>query len=362
MRAGLRGRRGLPMSVDRSELKRIISRIKSGKLPAVPGGPEVGIPALSSKRRAAARMVESVVQKAGLDEGRFSKLVAEDQRALRLAFDKRRAAAAGHARASSAAFHSAMAARAQALNVLRAPFLAATVNLDKPFLIWQLPNPQLNIFIDSQIASMNSFVRVLVNTDRDSNVTRFVFYFFWPNDTDAFAVINLSSLLVVNGACSAQAKSGIFSGDVATLSADASMAIFRWSGWGKDPATGQSNDQTLHPDFQPTQRQNIAFLRAEGGHIFEGADFKSKALAFEQFPLSHRMLIVPNRASVLLQISLELNYGFDGGDDIQDNIFVDFSERGSAVFCPNVEVEVLTALSGLSAKQAQGFSLASSGG
>jgi len=340
------------MAVDKSELKRIISTIKGGKFPTVPGGTDPGIPVVSSKRRAATEMVESVVRRAGLDESRFSRLLADDQKALHAAFDKERAAAARNARASTAAFRRAMAGRLLALKSLQAPFIPSMVVLDRPFLIWQLPNPQLNIFIDSHIESMNSSIRVLVNTDRESNSTRFVFFFLWSNDTDSFAVANIRSSLIVNGGCSAQAKPVIFSGDIATLSINASLTIIRWFGWGSDPVTGNSNDQTPHPDSQPTHRQNLAFLRAEGGHIFQSAGFKSKSFAFEQFPLSHRLLVIPNRASVIFQVALELSYGFDDGNDIQDNISVDFSERGNATFCPNIEVEVLTPLSGLMANQA----------
>ncbi|MCU0974450.1 MAG: hypothetical protein MUF80_10940 [Burkholderiales bacterium] len=340
------------MAIDKSELKRIISVMKSGKIPTDQGNANPRPPVASPKRRAAAAMVDLVLQKAGLDGAKFGKLVAEDQRALRADFAKERAIAAKNMRASSATFRSAMTARREAAKLLGAPFIPAIVSLDKPFLIWQLPNPQLNIFIDSHVESMNSFVRVRVNDPTASNSTRFVFFFLWSNETDSFAVVNIRSSLIVNGGCSVQAKSGIFSGAVETLNINAQLAIIRWFGWGMDPVTGTSNDQTAHPAFQPTQRQAIAFLRAEGGHIFQGASFKSQSFSFEQFALSHRQLVVPNRASVVFHVSLELSYNPEDGLDLENNIDVDFSERGSAVFCPNLELEVLTPLSGLTANQA----------
>ena len=239
-------------------------------------------------------------------------------------------------------------------HVLGAPFIPSIVSLDKPFLIWQLPNPQLNIFIDSQVHSMNSFVRVRVDDPTASNSTRFVFFFLWSNNTDSFAVLNIRSSLIVNGGCSVQAKSGIFSGAVETLDINASLAIIRWFGWGTDPVTDTSNDQTAHPDSQATHRQTIASLRAEGGHIFQSASFKSQSFSFEPFALSHRQLVVPNRASVVFHVSLELSYDPEDGLDLENNIDVDFSERGNAVFCPNLEIEVLTPLSGLAATQTLG--------
>lgn len=340
------------MAVEKAELKRIIALIKSGKIPTDQGSANSRPQVTFSKRRAAAAMVDSVLEKTGLDGSKFRKLIAEDKSALRADFAKTRAAAAKNMRASTAGFRSAMTARLQAAKLLSAPFLPTIVLLDKPFLIWQLPNPQLAIFIDSKVESMNSSVRVRVNDPTEFNSTRFVFFFLWSNETDSFAVVNVRSSLIVNGGCSVQAKSGIFSGAVETLNVNASLAIIRWFGWGTDPVTGTSNDQTTHPDFQPTHRQTIASLRAEGGHIFQGASFKSQSFSFEQFALSHRQLVVPNRASVVFQVSLELSYDPEDGLDLENNIDVDFSERGSAVFCPNLEVEVLTPLSGLTANQA----------
>ena len=44
----------------------------------------------------------------------------------------------------------------------------------------------------------------------------------------------------------------------------------------------------------------------------------------------------------------EMREFFDGGDDIQDSVFVDFAKNGGGVFCPNVELEILTPLPHLS--------------
>ena len=52
---------------------------------------------------------------------------------------------------------------------LTTPFTSSFVTLDKPFLIWQLPHPELDVFIESHIESMNSSVKVLVNVTPDPN-------------------------------------------------------------------------------------------------------------------------------------------------------------------------------------------------
>ena len=54
------------MAVDKSELKRIIAVMKSGKIPTDQGSPNSRRQATSLKRRAAAAMVDLVLEKAAL--------------------------------------------------------------------------------------------------------------------------------------------------------------------------------------------------------------------------------------------------------------------------------------------------------
>jgi hypothetical protein len=235
-----------------------------------------------------------------------------------------------------------MAARLQALKFLGNPFTSSFITLDKPFLIWQLPFLE-PIFIEPHIESMHNSFKLLVNVIDGSDSTRFIFFFLWENESDFFAVANVGTSLVINGGCSVQAVPGIFSGDTATLSLAASLVLMRWSGWGTDPVTGASNDQTPDSNFQQTQRQQVASLEAHGGHIFESADFKSQSFSFQPFPLRHNLFVIPGKAVVIFEVTLELFYNFDGGGDIQDSVIVDFSTNGNVV-CPNVELEILTPL------------------
>lgn len=330
-------------NIDQRELKRIIAAMKDRKFTG-PNGKGGSFPTLSKNRRAAAKLVDSVMTKAGLDVSKINRLLAEDQKAARGVFAKQQANAAKHFRTADASFRSGQAARLQALKLLAVPFASSFLTLDKPFLIWQEPKPELDIFIDSHIESMNSSVKVLVNVIGGSDSTRFLFYFLWRNESDFFAVANVTSSLIFNGACSVQAVAGIFSGDTASLNLDASLTLMRWSGFGTDPITGQDSDQTPDPNFQQTQRQHVSRLRASGGHIFEGADFHAQSFGFQPFPLSHSLFVVPGKAVVIFEVALELSYSFDGGGDIQDSVFADFSSNGNAVFCPNVELEILTQL------------------
>src|SRR5262245_30005848 len=170
--------------IDRSELKRIIAAMKSRKLAHPPEGTDFTRPPRLKNRRAAGRMIESIAKKAGLDVSKVNQLLTEDQKVVRAVFEKEQAEAAKHFRTAQAAFRSSMAARLQALGLLGRPFTSSFQTLDKPFLIWQLPHPELDIFIDSHIESMNNSVKVLVNVIRGFDSTQFVFFFLWRNESD----------------------------------------------------------------------------------------------------------------------------------------------------------------------------------
>lgn len=331
------------------EINRIIKAVKARKLVG-PLKTRKPLPrSVSKNRNAIVKMIEAVAVKAGLDTAKINKLLAQDQKAQRAEFDKQQAAAAKHGRTAELAFRSAMAARHQALDLLAAPSFFSFITLDKPFLIWQLPHPQTDIFRDSHIESRNSSVNVLVNQNNGSNYTQFVFFYFWENESDFPAVAHVSSSLIFNGQCSVQAAPGIFSGDSVQLQINAFMTTMRWSGWGTDPVTGKSNDQTPDPNFQPTQSKFVTFLSAHGGHIFQGPDFDPDSdpvsFVFQGFHLSHDLLAVPAKASVIFQVTWDLLYGFtSGGGNIEDNISVDFATNGRSVICPDVELRILTPL------------------
>jgi hypothetical protein len=326
---------------SQAEFKRIVSAMKRR---ASPGPTAATSHSPGSKtQRAAGKMFESVLGKAGFDIGKLNKLAAKNQSELRACFQKHRAAAIKNFSTSETAYRQRIEARRKALGLLRQPFVSSFITLDKPFLIWQLPHPELDIFIDSRIESMNSSIRILINTNSGSDDTRFVFYYLWANESEYAAVINAASSLVLNGACEADAAPGIFSGDSADLNMNASLTAMRWSGWGTDPVTGASNDQTVYPDYQQTQRQTIAALHAHGGHIFGGQGVDTRSFTFEPFDLSEKLIIVPGRAVTVFEITLQLSYSFDDGGNISDLVAANFADNGNAVFCPFVQVELLTA-------------------
>jgi hypothetical protein len=58
------------------------------------------------------------------------------------------------------------------------------------------------------------------------------------------------------------------SGDSSYLGIYALFRTMRWSGWGTDPMTGQSADQTYFPGTQQSQLRSTVDLTASGGSYF----------------------------------------------------------------------------------------------
>jgi hypothetical protein len=326
--------------LDEAEFKRVISSMERRQ----PEPEPLRRVNLSSKnQRAIGKLLEPVLAKAGFPAGKLTTMLAQNQKELRDLFQQEKAEATKHFSAAEAAYRARVAARAEALELLSKPFTSSFITLAKPFLIWELPKPQLDIFIESQAEALNSSINILVNTNSGSNNTQFVFYFLWQNDSDFSAVINASTSVIFNGNCEVDAAPGIFSGDTSTLNLSTSLTTMRWSGWGNDPTTGQSNNQTPYPSFQPSQFQTVAALQTQGGAIFGDQGVSPKGFTFEPFDLHEDMIIVPGRAVTVFEVAVNLSYGFDDGGNISDLVFVDFANNGNSIRCPFVQLELLTA-------------------
>ena len=150
---------------------------------------------------------------------------------------------------------------------------------------------------------MNSFVRVRVDDPTESIFTRFVFFFLWSNETDSFAVVNVRSSLVVNGGCSVQAESGILRRcrDIECQYVSCDHPLVR---------VGNESDhrhfkRSDHAPGLPTGAPADHRLLARGRWTYlPRSQLQVAVVSFEQFALSHRQLIVPSRASVVFQVSL----------------------------------------------------------
>ncbi len=334
-------------NIDEAEVKRVAAALYEGRM-ARDRSAAIS-KKLTKNRQAVGKLLKSHFKKSGLDLEKLRRLAAKRRSEILRIFEERNAAVGGRQQSLENVFREGIESRRKALELLPGPHAPFFINLDKPFLIWELPHPELDIFIDSQIESMNSSIKVLVQRHQGSDDTTFTFYYLWTNQSEFAAVVNVRTSLVLNGVCEVVASEGIFSGDTDVLSMTASLALIRWSGWGTDPVTGQSNDQTPEPFTQATQTQTATSLSATGGSIFAstfpGAE---QFFSFQPFDLSYSLFAIPAGATTLFEVSVEMSYLVDlwrDGTDGSDYILFDFASDKFArqIICPGVTLEVLTA-------------------
>jgi hypothetical protein len=286
-------------------------------------------------------MLQTTLTNAGLDIGKVNEMLAQDQRDKRDAF-RRQMKNADFSGAASA-YRQAIETRFKAINGLpRVPYQHVT--LDEPFLIWQVPRLENGTFVSAHIEPLNNWVKVNLNKFGGADDTQFVFYFLWQNTSNGPVIINAASSLALGGHCEVDAAPGFFSGDQAALSLSVLLGTMRWSGWGTDPETGQSNDQTYYPYDGFSVYQSIAQLSANGGSYLplgSGQDIQTQAFYFNSFDLHQNQILVPAGAVAVFEVAFTMQYGFREGENIEDLIAVDFSTGSNAVICPAVSLELL---------------------
>lgn len=332
-------------NIDKSEVKRVAAAIYEGR-PAVDRA-AAGSKKLQRNRQAVGKLLKSNFKKAELEK--LGRLTAKRRSAILRIFEERNAAMGKRQQSLDTVFREGIESRRRALQPLPGPHAPFFINLDKPFLIWEFPHPELDIFLNSHVESMDSWIKVLVERRQGSDNTTFTFFFLWTNESEFAAVVNVGTSLVLNGVCEVVASEGIFSGDCDDLSVTASLALMRWSGWGTDPVTGQSDDQTPEPFAQATQFQTASSLAAQEGSIF-GSTWPGEIqfFPFQPFDLTYSLFAIPAGATTLFEVSLGMSYGVDirnDGTDGSDYILFDFASDkfDRRVICPGVTLEVLTA-------------------
>lgn len=287
-------------------------------------------------------LLRSSFSKAGFDLEKLDSMLAQIQKDKREAFAKQAEEAARHAARDRQAMRDAVQKRQKTYEILNRAreqnphLIPSWTVLDRPFVIWQLPHPNLSEFIDSKIESLNSTVRFRVNTNSGSENSAYIFYFVWENATDYYAVLNAETTLILNGMCELFAAPGFFSGDSCFIYLSASLTPFLIQPDGSwqlaTPQTGQS--------------QGVLGLNASGGGLFSSTDIESQTLSNQPFDLNYKLLLVPDRTTVVFEVGLDVSYGFSsGGGNISDLIYADFADEASfrSVICPSVNLELLTA-------------------
>src|SRR5260370_22529131 len=329
-------------AIDVSQLKKIVTALNEGdgvlKL-------EREDPLLLLRRagsqRAIGEFFKKFFEKSGLQSSKLDKLILKRRTELKDIIKKQEADAKSSIASQYNIFNGALQSRRKCFEVMTGAFTSSLVTLDKPFLIWEWPHPELDIFIDSHTESANSFVTVYVDKKHGADDTQFKFHFLWTNESDAWSLVNVTTSLILNGFCIANADLGFFSGDSVRLLLEAHLNLMRWSGWPPDP-NGKPADQTYEPIRQAAQLQNVVDWSVAGYGIFGGGppgyNYQRQVFMMAPFDLSYRLFPIPPRGVAIFEVSLRIMYWIEDGKD-DSLVLANFFDR---IFCPWVQLEVLT--------------------
>ena len=319
-------------AIDVEQLKTTMAAIREGHVGTWRRTVLVEATERAARRRAVGELLRSSLAKAGVDVDRLDQMAAQQALEGRSATREEQAGAAKQIEAEERAFSRAITGRRTAFEQLHRRAAAPPIILDKPFLMWETPRLE-TAFVGSHNESMNSSIRISIDTNRGSDLTSFTFYFLWENESDFFAVTNVRSSLVLAGGIGVGAGTGIFSGDEVQLYMNAGLGILEW--WNQPPTA---------PMSQQSQSQNIVTWDVSAGGVFGHPHSKFQTFAFTPFDLSYSAFAVPPKGVALFEVTLTIQYVFTrGGGDINDFVRINFADGTNRAICPFVELDLLTA-------------------
>jgi len=329
-------------AIDVSQLKKIVTALNENdaSLKLEREDPLLLVRRAGSQR-AIGEFLKKFFEKSGLQSSKLDRLILNRRTELKDIIKKQEADAKSSIASQYNIFNGALQSRRKAFEIMTGAFASSLVTLDKPFLIWESPHPELDIFIDSHTESANSFVTVYIDKKHGGDDTQFKFHFLWTNESDAWSLVNVSTSLILNGFCIVNADLGLFSGDDVRLFMEANLYVMRWSGWPPDP-NGKPADQTYEPIRQASQFQNVVNWSVAGFGYFGGGppgyNYQRQVFTATPFDLSYRLFPIPPRGVAIFEVSLRIKYGIQDGND-DSLVLANFFDR---IFCPWVQLEVLT--------------------
>ena len=335
------------LAIDETKLKKVVTALneKDASLKLEPDNAARQLHRMAS-RRASTALFKDFFERSGLKTAELDKLLQNHRAEMKAFIKKQEAEAKSLVASNKVALSDALHSRSNALKILTGPLTFPGVNfvtLDKPFLIWQWPHPQLDVFINSQIKSSKNYITVYVDKKNGYNNTEFKFHFLWTNEsgTDAWSFVNVGTSLIFNGFCIINADHGIIDGDDVSLFMKAELNLMRWSGWPPDP-DGKPANETYEPHKQLSQNQIVFNKDVYGLGYFGGGqpgyDYQRQVFTATPFDLSYQYFPVPPGGVAIFEVSLQLKYGIEGGND-DSYILANFFDR---IFCPSVNLEVIT--------------------
>jgi hypothetical protein len=264
----------------------------------------------------------------GVDTARADAVARARNAQLAAAAEASARASEAESKAASARLAESAAADLKGWNAVTGgvlPFVPQSVIVGTPLLIWA--SPRSNILWDSQLQQNDNWARAkLAISTEEYNVTDMVrWIFMWANPVDAYAVVNVASILYLNGFLRADADgsgpgSWIDIGNgLANLSA--SVSIAQWKYWTEQPAP------------QDLSWESAGSVEARGGFY---DDWDTETVT--GYRRAHaEMLIIPPLATELFEVRLKLYHS-----QVDGSVLADFAEFGRQASCPYLVVQVLS--------------------
>jgi len=307
---------------DQAQVKAAIEAIKDRKRPALVRGPQSA--QLQTLRRNLGQRLQPLFAEAGLDKEKFNKILEQHQHEVRAAVEKERAANAKELSLLNENLRRGLANQARALeHIAFKPFITTLIPIPQASFIFAQP---VGMLTDSNTAPGMNFAKVSYTQKNDSiQTTVFVrFYFFWQNQTDFLAVINVDSDLAAVGVAQGSAYPGFFVPGTCDLNLDATLTVYL----GDTEISYQSTETAVIDSIHVTGGYDI-FL-PDGG--FQSDDISGS------FHLSCTNIEVEANQTVVFQVEFEATYTIsDGG-----SVVLDFDFEDNSIVCPGVTVELLT--------------------
>ena len=205
------------------------------------------------------------------------------------------------------------------------PFVPQSVIVGTPLLIWA--SPRSNILWDSHLQEGDNWAlaKLAISAEEYNAVDIVRWIFMWANPVDAYAVVNVASLLYLNGFIRADADgSGPGSWiDIGNGSANlsASVSLAQWKYWTEQPAPGDLS------------WEGAGSVSAQGG-FYDAWD----TLTVSGYRRANaEMLIIPPLATELFEVRLKLSHS-----QVDGSVAADFAEFGRRASCPYLVVQVLS--------------------
>jgi hypothetical protein len=193
---------------DQAQIKAAIEAIKDRKRPALVRGPQHA--QLQTLRRNLGQRLQRLFAEAGLDREKLNKILEQHQHDVRAVLEKDKAANAKGLSLLNQNLRQGLANQTRAVEHLAfKPFVTTLIPIPQASFIFATP---VGMVTDSNTAPGLNFAKIVYTQKNDaSQTTVFVrFYFFWQNQSDFLAVINVDSDLAAVGVAQGSADPGFF--------------------------------------------------------------------------------------------------------------------------------------------------------